>query len=196
MSCSITTQDVAKGLRTKALPIAKSVDPNFKLINTGELILPVDRSNPRRSQTYQLKSVTDRAAKAIEKQLGLDKSLYGTVVSPRYDYTDGAAISIIVTPRLLNTYAVKNEETSLEEVNQSYRPKGFYNEDSALAEQEMAELENDLQLETAQVVPDTQTAYTPSVPVQLNLDLRLSSEATQEKGNLDDIGFKEDLCNI
>ena len=196
MSCSITTQDVAKGLRTKALPIAKSVDPSFKLINTGELILPVDKSNPRRSQTYQLKSVTDRAAKAIEKQLGLDKNLYGTVVSPRYDYTDGAAISIIVTPRLLNTYAVKNEETSLEEVNKSYRPEGFYNEDSALAEQEMAELENDLQLDTAQVVPDTQTAYTPSVPIQLNLDLRLSFESQKEKGNLDDIGFKEDLCNI
>ena len=194
MSCSITIQDVAKGLRTKALPIAKSVDPSFKLINTGELVLPVDKSNPRKSQTYQLKSITDRAAKAIEKELGLDKSLYGTVVSPRYDYNDGAAISIIVTPRLMNTYTVKNNEATLEEVNKSYRPEGYYNEDSALAEQEMAELENDLQLETVEVIPDTQTLYTPSIVTQLNLDLRLSSEATKEKGNLDDIGFKEDMC--
>ena len=196
MSCLINPQEIAKGLRDKALPIAKSVDPGFKLLKTGELMLPIDSKNPRRSQTYQLKRVTDAAAKQIETKLGLDRALFGTVVSPRYDYKDGSAISINVTPRLQASYEVQNKEKSLEEVNKSYRPEGYYNEDSILAEQELAELENDLQLEVEEQIPDTQTSYTPSVPMQLSLDLRLSSEAPKEKGNLDDIGFKEDLCNI
>lgn len=197
-SCNISQSQIKKELTTKALAVAQSVDSKFKVSSIGEIVLLVDSKSPRKDAPYKLRKTVDRVVEKINTALNMDPRKFGPVFGG-VTYTDSAAIQVYVTPRLFSAYQVKNQETSIEEVfgpDTYYRPEGFYMGDAALAAQELAELEEDLDLSYLTPPSNTETQFTPIKTAPVQLQLKLSPEADTDKGDLGSIDFKEDQCGL
>ena len=108
-------------------------------VKENEVFIPVTKD---RSIKVAYKMAQNKTAR-INKEYNSEK--FGPVVSINNSYKDGVGINIHVPKLLEDAYAVKagNKSLSELEVEQSYRPEGFYKTDYALKEQEERELNDD-----------------------------------------------------
>lgn len=195
-ACNITPRSIKTTITNKALDIAKRVDYNFKINSIGEIFLPIDTKVQYKNANYKVRTVVDRAVKKAMAELKLTK--FGDVLGG-ITYNDGAAIQVLVTPELYAAYQVKNEEKTIQEAfprieQEIYRPSGFFKGDIALAQQELADFEQELFLQDAVIsnVPTTYTANKQAPPINLKLD----PSQENDKGDLGSIGFEEQMCNV
>lgn len=197
-ACNITQSRIKTTITGKALDVAKTVDLNFRVNAIGEIFLPIDSKVPYKNANYKIRSIVDKAVKKANQELGLSK--FGSVLGGA-TYNDGASIQVVVTPSLFTSYQVKYEELSLQEAFEipvSYRPEGFYNEDSALALQELNNLEESLfeVVDNSYQIADTPVYEAPLKQQPLQLTLSLDKTSAPDTPDLNSIGFEETSCEV
>lgn len=197
-ACNITQSSIKTTITGKALDVAKTVDLNFRVNAIGEIFLPIDSKVSYKNANYKVRSIVDKAVKKANQELGLSK--FGSVLGGA-TYNDGASIQVVVTPSLFTSYQVKYEELSLQEAFEipvSYRPEGFYNEDSALALQELNNLEESLfeVVDNSYQIADTPVYEAPLKQQPLQLTLSLDKTSAPDTPDLNSIGFEETSCEV
>jgi hypothetical protein len=197
-ACKVSSQTIKSQITPPAVTIAQVEDKDFILLRTGEIFLPVNTRKSTRDTVSKVRSIVNRTAATIANQLNIPRAKFGSVFGG-VSYKDGAAIQIYVTPQLFTSYQVKYEELSLQEAFEipvSYRPEGFYNEDSALALQELNDLEESLfeVTETSYEILDTPVYQAPLKQQPLQLTLSLDKTSAADAPDLSSIGFEETSC--
>jgi hypothetical protein len=199
-ACKISAREISSQITPKAVTIAKTKNNAFKLLGTGEIFLPVNSRDASMNTVKKVRSIADSTAVAISNELNIPRKLFGVVFGGR-SYTDGAAIQVYITPKLLAAYQVKFEEVSLQEAFElpvSYRPEGFYKDDAALALQELNDLEDSLfeVMETSVQIPNTQVYEAPLRQQPLQLTLSLDKTSAPDTPDLNSISFEEVSCEV
>lgn len=199
-ACKVSSQTIKSQITPMAVQIAQVENKDFRLLRTGEIFLPLNNRDAKLNTVRKVRSIVNSTAAKLANDLNIPGAKFGSVFGG-VSYQDGAAIQIYVTPQLYASYQVKYEELSLQEAFEipvSYRPEGFYNEDSALALQELNNLEESLfeVVDNSYQIADTPVYEAPLKQQPLQLTLSLDKTSAPDTPDLNSIGFEETSCEV
>lgn len=210
MSCNITKQQIHKSLLDKSFEIALTKNKAYFINNRGEIGLMVNPKVISENTPYRVRQKIDILSRKLAKDLNIPIDKYGVVFGGK-TYTDGAALEIIVTPRLLEAYQVKNNEKKIEEAFVEEPEPVVKKEDSKSelkreAKFEIRKLGDGQFLYAGDIYPSREDAFrafeednTPSIQeaqIPISQMDRIIDNLPPFTGDMEDLGFEEDACDL